>query len=139
MAIKNGTIDGQSSGQTAILSRKIYEVAKYLTVTNNSYVEFLVSINDNSWKKLTPEQQKIITDTAKEIQDEIRKETKAEDERCLKELSDKGMDVYVIPKDEIHLWQEATAPVVAKFEQEQGDFGKKLVDDCLKASAAAKD
>ncbi len=49
------------------------------------------------------------------------------------------MDVYVIPKDEIHLWQEATAPVVAKFEQEQGDFGKQLVDDCLKASAAAKD
>ena len=139
MAIKNGTIDGQSSGQTAILSRKIYEVAKYLTVTNNSYVEFLVSMNDNSWKKLTPEQQKIITDTAKEIQDEIRKETKAEDERCLKELEAKGMDVYVIPKDEIHLWQEATAPVVAKFEQEQGDFGKKLVDDCLKASAAAKD
>ena len=139
MAIKNGTIDGQSSGQTAILSRKIYEVAKYLTVTNNSYVEFLVSMNDNSWKKLTPEQQKIITDTAKEIQDEIRKETKAEDERCLKELAAKGMDVYVIPKDEIHLWQEATAPVVAKFEQEQGDFGKKLVDDCLKASAAAKD
>lgn len=139
MAIKNGTIDGQSSGQTAILSRKIYEVAKYLTVTNNSYVEFLVSMNDNSWKKLTPEQQKIITDTAKEIQDEIRKETKAEDERCLKELSAKGMDVYVIPKDEIHLWQEATAPVVAKFEQEQGDFGKQLVDDCLKASAASKD
>ena len=139
MAIKNGTIDGQSSGQTAILSRKIYEVAKYLTVTNNSYVEFLVSMNDNSWKKLTPEQQKIITDTAKEIQDEIRKETKAEDERCLKELSDNGMDGYVIPKDEIHLWQEATAPVVAKFEQEQGDFGKQLVDDCLKASAAAKD
>lgn len=139
MAIKNGTIDGQSSGQTAILSRKIYEVAKYLTVTNNSYVEFLVAMNDNSWKKLTPEQQKIITDTAKEIQDEIRKETKAEDERCLKELEAKGMDVYVIPKDEIHLWQEATAPVVAKFEQEQGDFSKKLVDDCLKASAAAKD
>ena len=47
--------------------------------------------------------------------------------------------MYVIPKDEIHLWQEATAPVVAKFEQEQGDFGKKLVDDCLKASAASKD
>ena len=139
MAIKNGTIDGQSSGQTAILSRKIYEVSKYLTVTNNSYVEFLVSMNNNSWNKLTPDQQKIITDVAKEIQTEIRQETKSEDERCLKELADKGMDVYRIPKDEIHLWQEVTAPVVAKFEQEQGDFGKQLVEDCLKASDSSKE
>ena len=87
MAIKNGTIDGQSSGQTAILSRKIYEVCKYFTTTNHSYVGYLLAINDNSWKKLSPDQQKLVNEVAKEIRDEIRKETKAEDDRCLKELA----------------------------------------------------
>ena len=138
MAIKNGTIDGQSSGQTAILSRKIYEVCKYFTTTNHSYVGYVLAINDNSWKKLSPDQQKIVNDVAKEIRDEIRKETKSEDERCLKELAAKGMDVYTIPKDEIHLWQEATAPVVTKFEEEQGDLGKQLVEDCRKATEATQ-
>lgn len=135
MAIKNGTIDGQTSGQTAMLSRKIYEVSKYTTVTNHSYVEFLVAMNENSWKKLTPDQQKILTDTAKEIQNEIRKQTKDEDERCLVELEKKGMDIYRVPKEDIKIWQQATAPVIAKFEQELGDKGKKLVEYCLKASA----
>lgn len=138
MGIKNGTIDGQSSGQTAILSRKIYEVSKYMTVANSSYVEYLVAINANSWKKLSPDQQKIITDVSKEIQNEIREETKAEDQECIKELEEKGMQVYVVPQDQIHLWQEATAPVVAAFEQEQGAEGKQLVEDCLKASQAAQ-
>ncbi len=138
MAIKNGTIDGQSSGQTAVLSRKIYEVAKYMTVTNHSYVEFLVAMNENSWKKLSPEQQKIVAECAKETQEEIRKEAKAEDERCLKELAAKGMDVYEIPADQIDLWQKATAPVVAKFEQDQGDLGRKLVEACMKAGREAK-
>lgn len=138
MAIKNGTIDGQSSGQTAILSRKIYEVSKYMTVANSSYVEYLVAINANSWKKLSPDQQKIITDVSKEIQNEIREETKAEDQECIKELEEKGMQVYVVPQDQIHLWQEATASVVAAFEQEQGAEGKQLVEDCLKASQAAQ-
>lgn len=136
MAIKNGTIDGQTSGQTAMLSRKIYEVSKYTTVTNHSYVEFLVAMNENSWKKLTPDQQKILTDTAKEIQNEIRKQTKEEDERCLVELEKKGMDIYRVPKEDIKIWQQATAPVIAKFEKELGDKGKKLVEYCLKASNA---
>lgn len=134
MAIKNGTIDGQSSGQTAILSRKIYEVCKYFTTTNHSYVGYLLAINDNSWKKLSPDQQKLVNEVAKEIRDEIRKETKSEDERCLKELAAKGMDVYTVLADEVKLWQDATASVIEKFEQEQGDFGKQLVEDCRKAS-----
>ena len=135
MAIKNGTIDGQTSGQTAMLSRKMYEVAKYMTVTNHSYVEYLVAINANTWKKLSPDQQKLLTDTAAEIEKEIRSETKAEDERCLKEIAEKGMDVYQIPQDQIGAWQEATLPVREKFISEMGETGKKMVDYCLAASA----
>ena len=34
--------------------------------------------------------------------------------------------------------QEATAPVVTKFEEEQGDLGKQLVEDCRKATEATQ-
>ena len=37
MAMQRGTIDGQTSGTTAMYQRKIYEVAKYLTMTNHAY------------------------------------------------------------------------------------------------------
>lgn len=134
MAIKNGTIDGQTSGQTAILSRKIYEVSKYMTVTNHVFIEFILAVNDNSWKKLSPEQQKTVTEVAQEIQKEIRAETKGEDERCLDELKKQGMEVYVVPKDQLKLWQDATAPVREKFIADNGALGKQLVDDALAAS-----
>lgn len=134
MAMKNGTIDGQTSGQTAILSRKIYEVSKYMTVTNHVFIEFILAVNDNSWKKLSPDQQKTVTEVANEIRDEIRKETKGEDERCLQELRDKGMNVYEVPADEIKLWQDATASVREKFIVDNGEMGQRLVDDCLKAA-----
>ena len=70
----------------------------------------------------------------KPVKADKEKETKAEDDRCLKELAAKGMDVYTVPADEVKLWQDATASVIEKFEQEQGDFGKQLVEDCRKAS-----
>lgn len=134
MAMKNGTIDGQSSGQTAILSRKIYEVSKYMTVTNHVFIEFILAVNDNSWKKLSADQQKVVTEVANEIRDEIRKETQSEDERCLKELAEKGMEIYTITADDLKLWQDATAGVREKFIKDNGELGQRLVDDCLKAS-----
>lgn len=134
MAIKNGTIDGQTSGQTAILSRKIYEVSKYMTVTNHVFIEFLLAVNDNSWKKLSPEQQKTVSEVAHEIQSEIRTETKTEDERCLDELRKEGMEIYEVPADQLKLWQDATATVREKFIADNGELGQRLVDDCLAAS-----
>lgn len=134
MGLKNGTIDGLTSGQTAMLSRKIYEVSKYLTVTNHVFIEYVLSINDNSWKKLSPEQQKVVNEVASEIRDEIRKETKAEDERCIEELQNKGMEVYRLPADQLKPWQDATAPVREKFVADNGELGQRLVDYAMAAN-----
>lgn len=134
MAMKNGTIDGQTSGQTAILSRKIYEVSRYMTVTNHVFIEFILAINDNRWKKLSPDQQKILTEVANEIRDEIRKETKGEDERCLQKLRNKGMNIYEVPANELKLWQDATASIREQFIADNGELGRRLVNDCLEAA-----
>lgn len=48
MAIQRGTIDGQTSGTTAMFDRKMFEVTKYLTITNHAFPEFMVAINLNS-------------------------------------------------------------------------------------------
>ena len=36
-------------------------------------------MNEKSFQRLTPEQQKIVTDAANEVRDELRKNAKAED------------------------------------------------------------
>ena len=84
MGIQRGTIDGQVSGTTAMRDRKMYEVTKYLTVTNHGCPEFLLAINDKSYAKLNDQQKKALTDAAKEVQQAIRDNAKKEDLKALK-------------------------------------------------------
>ncbi|MBQ7515796.1 MAG: DctP family TRAP transporter solute-binding subunit [Schwartzia sp.] len=132
-AIQRGTIDGQTSGQTAMYSRKMYEVAKYLTVTNHAFCEFVLAMNKAKFDSLTPEQRKAVEEAAQETRDEIRKETKDEDAASLKKLKEKGMEVYEVPAAEVKLWQDATKKVREDFIQANGEIGKQAVEECLKA------
>jgi tripartite ATP-independent transporter DctP family solute receptor len=134
MAIQRGTIDGQTSGTTAMYDRKIYEVAKYLTMTNHAFCEFVLAASDNCWSKLSADQKKLIEEVANEIRDEIRKETKDEDLKAMENLRAQGMEVYEIPAEEIPLWQAATMSVRENFIKENGEVGQKLVEECLEAN-----
>jgi len=130
MATQRGTIDGQTSGTTAMYERKMYEVSKYLTMTNHAFPEFVVSINLKFWNSLTPEQQKIMQEAAKEVGDSIRAEAKNEDQKTLQALKDKGVEVYVVPESEIPVWQKATEPVQALFVKRTGQIGQDLITIC---------
>ena len=133
-AIQRGTIDGQTSGTTAMLARKIYEVAKYLTITNHAFCEFTLAMNKDKWDSLTPEQQKVLSEAAAETQEEIRNETKNEDLQTTEALKAEGMEVFTVPEEEMPLWQAATMKVREDFIRENGEIGQKVVDECLKAN-----
>ena len=72
--------------------------------------------------------------TAQEIRDEIRRETKAEDEKTTAALKQAGMEVFTVPAADVAKWQAATMSVRENFIKENGELGQKVVDECLKAS-----
>ena len=115
-----------------MFDRKIYEVAKYLTITNHAYPEFILAMNEKSFQKLSKEQQKIVTDASNEVRDELRKNAKTEDAAALAKLKEKGMEVYVVPSSEIGMWQAATKPCWDIFIQHAGKLGQELIDICTK-------
>jgi tripartite ATP-independent transporter DctP family solute receptor len=118
MALQRNTIDGQTSGTTAMMDRKMYEVSKYLTITNHAFPEFIATMNLKSWNKLSADQKKAVQEAAKEV------------EKALNGLKEKGMQVYVVPENEIAAWQKATESVHALFIKRTGDVGKQMVDFC---------
>ena len=130
MALQRGTIDGQTSGTTAMYDRKMYEVTKYLTMTNHAFPEFVTSINLKFWNSLSADQKKILEDSAKEVQTAIRSEVKNEEDKALTLLKEKGMQVHAIPDSEIATWQKATESVQALFIKRTGEVGQKMVDFC---------
>ena len=132
MGIQRGTIDGQTSGTTAMRDRKMYEVHKYLTVTNHASPEFIVAINEKSYSKLNADQKKALDAAALEVRDMIRANAKAEDLKALEDLKAKGMEVYEVPENELQAWRDATKPVWDLFIKENGKFGQELIDICVK-------
>lgn len=132
MGIQRGTIDGQTSGTTAMRDRKMYEVHKYLTVTNHASPEFIVAINEKTYSKLNADQKKALDAAALEVRDMIRANAKAEDLKALADLKAKGMEVYEVPENELQAWRDATKPVWDLFIKENGKFGQELIDICVK-------
>ena len=132
MGIQRGTIDGQTSGTTAMRDRKMYEVHKYLTVTNHASPEFIVAINEKSYSKLNADQKKALDAAALEVRDMIRANAKAEDLKALADLKAKGMEVYEVPENELQAWRDATKQVWDLFIKENGKFGQELIDICVK-------
>ena len=132
MGIQRGTIDGQTSGTTAMRDRKMYEVHKYLTVTNPASPEFIVAINEKSYSKLNADQKKALDAAALEVRNMIRANAKAEDLKALADLKAKGMEVYEVPENELQAWRDATKPVWDLFIKENGKFGQELIDICVK-------
>lgn len=132
MGIQRGTIDGQMSGPSAMRDRKMYEVHKYMTITNNASPEFILAMNEKSFAKLSDGQKKAFTEAANEVRDMIRKNAKQEDLNSIKTLKEKGMVIYEIPANELPEWQKATKSVWDAFVQETGKAGQELIDICTK-------
>ena len=69
MALSTGTADALESPLGSIYGMKFYEVAKHITLTNHVYSPYVMVINENAYKKLSPEQKQIIEEAAREAGD----------------------------------------------------------------------
>ena len=128
MALQRNTVDGATSGTTAMLQRKYDEVAKYLTINNYSYLEFILAVNLDFWNGLPEKTQTLLNEEAKETEEWIRNQAKVEDESTAKQLEEKGMEVYRVPAEDLPEWKEAAKPAWDAFLKNGGDLGKELLD-----------
>jgi tripartite ATP-independent transporter DctP family solute receptor len=63
-ALEQKTVDAQENPLAVIHSSRFFEVQKNLAMTGHFYSPAVLLISEMTWKKLTPAQQKIITDAA---------------------------------------------------------------------------
>ncbi len=94
-AAQQGVIDGADLPIVNINALKIYEVSKYASMTFHNYGPSLVVMNLDSWKSLTPEQQKLLADVSLEAQKRLREATESVDnlQKAKEILEAKGMKV----------------------------------------------
>ncbi|MBE6875384.1 MAG: TRAP transporter substrate-binding protein [Ruminococcus sp.] len=121
-ALADGTFDAQENPIPVIYNNKLYEVQKYLSVTNHSYDAMPLTIRQDIWENLTPEYQEIISSAAKDAGAQNRTLVKQQTADFVKKLEDAGMEI-VYP--DLKPFQEATSGVKEMF---SAVYGQDLLD-----------
>lgn len=117
-ALKDGTFDAQENPIPVIYNNGLYEVQKYLSITNHSYDTMPLTIRQDIWDRLKPEYQTIIADAAEQAQSVDRGLVKQQTDDCVSQLEEKGM---VINRPDLAPFREATKGVMEMFRTIYGE------------------
>ena len=126
VALQTGVMDGEENPLAQIYPARFYEVQKYLSMTGHVYTPAYVTAGA-SWSRLPPDVQKILKDTAVEMQPEVYKIAAGLDESLYKKLKDVGMQINDADKD---AFIKASKPIYDEFAKEVPG-GKELIDKSL--------
>lgn len=124
-ALQQGTVDGQENPLNVIVAFKLYETQKYLSITRHAYAPNVIMMSMKTWKKLSPEQQALVAESAQAAAEYNRKLDNDNAADWLQFLKDQGM---VVTQPDITAFREAVKPVYEKYEDK---FGKELIDSIL--------
>ena len=126
VALQTGVMDAQENPLAQIYPSRFYEVQKYLSMTGHVYTPAYVTAGA-SWSKFPADVQKILKDTAVEMQPEVYKIAAGIDDSLLKKLKDAGMQVNEADKD---AFIKASKPIYEEFAKEVPG-GQELIDKSL--------
>ncbi|MPM00473.1 hypothetical protein SDC9_46699 [bioreactor metagenome] len=127
-ALQTGTIDGQENPLSIILSQKLYEVQKYISITEHFYTATPLLVSKTFWDSMSPELQKIIQDAAYSGRDVCRQANLAAEDKAISVFKDAGCEINNADKD---AFKATTADIYAMFSDE---IGQDLIDKFVSAA-----
>src|SRR5437764_1328638 len=96
-ALASGAVSGVSTSSVSGVDGKFWEFLKYVYPTNHTWSCQMVNVNNDTWKKFTPAQQKAIEELAKKLEPDFWAESLKAEKDTLKPLTDGGTEVVQIP------------------------------------------
>jgi len=124
-ALQQGTIDGQENPLNVIVSFKLYDSQKFMTITRHAYAPAPLIMSMVTWKKLSASQQAAVMKAAKEAAQFERDFNNANEAQWMKDLAAKGMKIAT---PDLKPFLAAVQPV---YKQYAAQFGQDFIDAIL--------
>ena len=124
-ALETHTVDGQDHPIGIFYSSKLFEVQKYLSISNHQYTALLVGMTKSTFDKFSPEYQQIILDAALAGANFQRNMNADQAAQQIAEFRKNGVEV--IEEIDQKPFKDAVFDKVAKFYTDQ--YGDKLVKE----------
>ncbi|GAB5096427.1 TRAP transporter substrate-binding protein DctP [Caballeronia sp. LP006] len=129
-AMQLGLLDGLWTSSGTFGSYRLYEVAKYYNSPEDYSIYYTIepiAISMKTWNKLTPEQQKIMTDVGRSLEQSAFEGAKADDRRVAQLFASHNAKIHKMTLDEWNQWQTLFQKVsFIKFRAEVPDGGRLL-------------
>jgi C4-dicarboxylate-binding protein DctP len=129
-ALAQGVVDGQENAWSNVYSKKFHEVQDYISVSNHSYLGYMVVVSREFWSGLPKDVRAQVSEALKEATAANRRFAAEADTGDRKKIEKAGYAKVVnMTKAERDSWRKATAPVWKEF---RDIIGGKLIDDINK-------
>ena len=122
-ALQQGTVNAEENPLHEVVSRKFYEVQKYITLTDHVYTPYFMGMSMKTWNKLSEEQRKVVLDAAQIGKIEQRKQNEKMTAEAMKTVLDYGCEVETNPDKEA--FKAQSSHVWDMFRKE---YGNELID-----------
>ncbi|MFQ5705124.1 MAG: TRAP transporter substrate-binding protein [Gemmatimonadales bacterium] len=112
MALKTGVVDGQENPLTNIVTAKLYEVQKYLSLTGHIYSPAYLTVGLERWQALPQDVRDILEQTASETTEFVMDAARRIDAELLERLEQTGIRINRPDRD---AFRNASQPVYDEF------------------------
>lgn len=127
-SLQTGIVDAGLLVYSLIDSLRIYEVAPYLTHLGSVPQWSATGMNLQFWNSLSREDQKIIQETAGEMEKYLDAKSKELEPALIEKLKSKGAKVYRPSAEELSKLREKVKPIWADVYKIAGPDGKQLAE-----------
>lgn len=114
-ALSSGAVAGVSTSAVSGVDGKFWEFLKFFHATNHQWSCQIVTINNDTWKKISPANQKVIVDLARKLEPDFWASSLQADKDSAKRLTDGGMQVVVPSAAMMDELRKRTANMLADF------------------------
>ena len=121
-ALAQGVVDGQENAWSNIYSKKFYEVQDWITVSNHSYLGYMVVVSERFWRGLPADIRDELRRILAEATEANRRFAREADRRDRQRIEAAGKAKVIEPGAEtLAAWRKATAGVEDKFKRRIGE------------------
>ncbi|GAB6194504.1 TRAP transporter substrate-binding protein DctP [Desulfocastanea catecholica] len=134
VAIDKGMVSGAATSMGGVYDYKIGEKIKYVTRFSTGPGLVFLTMNKNSYNKLSPEHKKIIDNSMQMGKDDFINTKKTELKTAIDYLKNSGVEFIDLPAEEMKKWEAQLQPVfdgIAAELDKKGFPGTKLMNYAL--------
>lgn len=111
LGLQQGTVTGQENPYEVIVAARLYEVQKYIIDTNHLFHTITIIMSKDIYDTLSPEEQKIVRDAAREVIEWGRSQADIRHEERVKILKDHGLEIITLDGKMLEDMQAKSKPV----------------------------